>query len=94
MELANILSVEIQTNFPGRHAPRPFWRSFRKSASLYPIDLRLKGIVSPVAYLNFPLLTYLFSVFFSFLFYISFSEHCRLQGQCLHNRHFSASSAG
>ena len=93
LNVSETQEVEIQTNFPGRHAPRPFWGSFRKSACLYPIDLRLKGIVSPVAYLNFPPLTCLFSVFFSFLFYISFSEHCRLRGQCLRNRHFSASLA-
>ena len=73
MELANILSECLRNSgswnpktFPGEACPRPLWRSFRESASIYPIDPRLKGIVSAVAHLNFPPFTFLFSVFFSF----------------------------
>ena len=53
---------------PGEACPRSLWRSFGKSASIYPIDPRLKGIVSAVEHLNFPPFTFLFSVLFSFLY--------------------------
>ena len=75
MELANILSECLRNpgswnpkKFPGKACPGPLWRSFSKSASIYPIDPRLKDVVSAVVHLNFPPLTCLFSVFFSFLY--------------------------